>query len=609
MSLFENFPYTNLHELNLDWLVDQLNKISESSVLSVNGQTGVVVLYQDAQVVLPNVPEDNWSIVRMADGTHRGILFGNDNKAYIVHGNLMAELYANNNPPPYPVTRVNGLTGDVELYTDQYVRLPDLTDAQMTNWTFFRMLNNTSHGIQFEDDGTAYIINGTSRYVLYTAHDAPPYPVDSVNGQTGTVVLFTDTNGNMAMPAVTDPLYEGWSINRSVNGTNLGLEFKDDGSLILKVGASEYAVYTANEPQANYVSNAADEVQEITVDSDDNFWGLLRTTTEGKVGIMFNNADPDAPEAYIAYTDSNDQDQTVKLVTVDDLPSTGVVSVNAKAGIVTLYASDIEMNLSDSRTIDDAIDDVKKLIAIVENTNTATQNIAVGDYVIWNNSLYVCSNAITIGDTLSLSNLTAVSENIYDHFNKIDNAITTKQLGTTYTTLSALENDLVALNATLQDNEWCFIRFRTSTDTALYPLSANISYLGIFTRISGNYFSGSMSNASAQDVTFGYANGTFNVKSNSANTSGFMANETPCDSLADLNVFLNRMSTNNIGIFNIYPPPANTLLNTTTTHACIALFIKSSGSNAYYCIFNNAHMTIGSYAINTSTASGFTTIA
>ena len=608
MALFENFPYTNLHELNLDWLVDQLNKISDSTVLSVNGQTGVVILYQDAQVVLPNVPEDNWSIVRMADGTHRGILFGNDNKAYIVHGNLMAELYANNNPPPYPVTRVNGQTGDVELYTDQYVRLPDLTDAQMTNWTFFRMLNNTSHGIQFEDDGTAYIINGTSRYILYTAHDAPPYPVDSVNGQTGTVVLFTDSNGNMAMPAVTDPLYEGWSINRTVNGTNLGLEFKDDGSLVLKVGASEYAVYTANEPQANYVSNAADEVQEITVDSDDNYWGLLRTTTEGQVGILFNNADPDAPEAFIAYTDSNDQGQTVKLVTVNDLPATGVVSVNAKAGIVTLYASDIEMNLSDSRTIDDAIDDVKELIAIVQNTNTATQNIAVGDYVIWNNALYVCSTAITLGDTLSLSNLTAASDNIYDHFNQVQDAITTKQLGTTYTTLTDIQNDMITLNGTLQDSEWCFIRIRTSSDTSLYPLAANRSYLGIFTRVAANYFTGSLSDIYGNDVTLGYANGTFTVKSNSANTLGFMANETPCSTLADLNVYLNRMSTDNIGIFNVYPTPASTLLNATTSHACIALFIKSSSNTAYYCIFNNAKMSIGTYAINTSTASGTTII-
>lgn len=415
MALFENFPYTNLQQLNLDWLIDQLNKISESTVLSVNGQTGVVILYQDAQVVLPNVPQDNWSIVRMADGTHRGILFGNDDKAYIVHGNLMAELYANNNPPPYPVTRVNGLTGDVELYTDQYVRLPDLTDAQMTNWTFFRMLNNTSHGIQFEDDGTAYIINGTSRYILYTSNDTPPYPVDSVNGQTGTVVLFTDSNGNMAMPALTDPLYEGWSINRSVNGTNLGLEFKDDGSLVLKVGAAEYTVYTSNEPQANYVSTPSDSVQQVAVDSQDDYWGLIRETSEGMIGIGFTNTDPDNPIVNLLYTDSLDQGQSVQLLTVNDLPGTGVYSVNTKTGIVTLYGSDIEMNLSDSRTIDDAVEDTNECIAIYEPSNTATHNISTGQIVIWNYATYIATNNISIGDTLSLSNLSAISDGLVNY--------------------------------------------------------------------------------------------------------------------------------------------------------------------------------------------------
>ena len=37
MALFENFPYTNLHELNLDWLIDMLNMITQNQVLSVNG--------------------------------------------------------------------------------------------------------------------------------------------------------------------------------------------------------------------------------------------------------------------------------------------------------------------------------------------------------------------------------------------------------------------------------------------------------------------------------------------------------------------------------------------------------------------------------------------
>ena len=41
MSLLK-YPYTNLHELNLDWLIEQLNKTG--AVVSVNGKAGIVTL-------------------------------------------------------------------------------------------------------------------------------------------------------------------------------------------------------------------------------------------------------------------------------------------------------------------------------------------------------------------------------------------------------------------------------------------------------------------------------------------------------------------------------------------------------------------------------------
>ena len=193
MALFENFPYTNLHELNLDWLINELNRIKESAVISVNGMTGDVILYENATVQFPNVSEDHWSIIRMANGTDRGIMFGNDNKAYIVHGNLMAELYAQNNQPPYPVTSVNGQTGDVVLYASNTVRLPELDDISLHNWNIFRELNNVYRGIQFNDDGSAEIIDGLNRYQLYTTNNPPPYPVTSVNGMTGAVSVYVPT--------------------------------------------------------------------------------------------------------------------------------------------------------------------------------------------------------------------------------------------------------------------------------------------------------------------------------------------------------------------------------------------------------------------------------
>lgn len=55
------------------------------------------------------------------------------------------------------------------------------------------------------------------------------------------------------------------------------------------------------------------------------------------------------------------------------------------------------------------ISDPNGNIGIVQNTNTATQNITAGQYVIWKGTLYTASSAIASGATLSSSNLTAVS--------------------------------------------------------------------------------------------------------------------------------------------------------------------------------------------------------
>jgi len=403
MALFENFPYTDMHQLNLDWLIDQLNKISESNVLSVNGQTGNVILYQDHETVLPNVPEDNWTLLRMCDGSYRGILFGNDDRAYIIHGSLMAQIYSQNNQPPYPVTKVNGKTGEVELYTEQYVRLPDLTDAQMANWTFFRMLNGVSHGIQFNDDGTASIINGTSRFNLYTSNNPPDYPVDSVNGRTGDIILFTDANGAISFPTITDPDTAAWSLERNLNGTVYGLILDEDGYLHLKVGANVFTVYTSNNPAGTYVEDTTDSIQQVTDASEDDFWGLMRETSVGSVGIMFENSDQNNPTAYIAYVDSNDQQQTIQILTPNDIPGSSVVSVNGQTGVVVLRGTNIAVSATDPRMISDAITDVKEVIAYVEDDpdDEAVNSYVTGQYLIWHDNLFKANTSITAGDTLT----------------------------------------------------------------------------------------------------------------------------------------------------------------------------------------------------------------
>ena len=41
MALFPQFPYSNLHELNLDWLIEKISQLLENgTVISVNGMSG-----------------------------------------------------------------------------------------------------------------------------------------------------------------------------------------------------------------------------------------------------------------------------------------------------------------------------------------------------------------------------------------------------------------------------------------------------------------------------------------------------------------------------------------------------------------------------------------
>ena len=60
---------------------------------------------------------------------------------------------------------------------------------------------------------------------------------------------------------------------------------------------------------------------------------------------------------------------------------------------------------------------VKKNIALVEDTSTASQNIAAGKYVIWKGKEKKANQAISAGDTLSSTNLDDVTDGIANELN------------------------------------------------------------------------------------------------------------------------------------------------------------------------------------------------
>lgn len=202
MALFENFPWTNLHQLNLNWIIEEVKKCyspdnpPEAMVISVNGESGVVTLYKNAHVALPDITEEQWNIYRGSAQKITGIEFNKDNPATRINGNQRFVIYDAGNPPPYPVIAVNGETGNVILYEEPYAVFPDI---EGDNWGLERKLNKdtadeTRVGIMFDDDGNAYVTHDEDAVKLLTIEDIPSSSgVVSVNGMNG-IVSLTGSN-------------------------------------------------------------------------------------------------------------------------------------------------------------------------------------------------------------------------------------------------------------------------------------------------------------------------------------------------------------------------------------------------------------------------------
>lgn len=125
MALFENFPYTNMQQLNLNWIIKKLKELENTSVLSVNGMTGEVVLYTDRSVQLPAIlGEDlhNWAFWRLMNGTASGIQFTETGVEWVNGQNRIKLLTTDDIPTSAGVVAVNGKTGVVVLLgTDMVV--------------------------------------------------------------------------------------------------------------------------------------------------------------------------------------------------------------------------------------------------------------------------------------------------------------------------------------------------------------------------------------------------------------------------------------------------------------------------------------------------------
>lgn len=373
MGLFENFPYTNFHELNLDWIIQKLKEQGMNAVLSVNGQTGDVILYEHPYVEFPEITNPSWKIFRTANGKEVGVYFANDHM-YFVDGAVISQVYTENDPPAFPVTSVNGQTGAVQLYEEAGIRFPNVPDAY---FNMRRQINTGDAdqaivGLEVNDAG-AKRIKDNLRYDIYDTGNPPPYPVSSVNGQTGAVILAIPFNA---------PLSD--------------------------------STWIASQASATHQA------------------GMARQTMDGTVS-MYMTSDANHAEAFVKFTSADEQTTYIrKLLTTDDIPSgAGVVSVNGLSGVVLITGEQINTNTTDGVTINRAIQDLKAADTALQNADAVLQNaigyvcdgntcaasVAAGQYVILKNStitgcadgLYTAAQAIPANTAIDATYLTAVN--------------------------------------------------------------------------------------------------------------------------------------------------------------------------------------------------------
>lgn len=437
MGLFEQFPYLNFHELNLDWLIQQINLVKESVVLSVNGQTGEVILYPEAFVRLPDLSDTTtWSFYRYADGKAEGVQFINGQPMQRIDDLNRYDIYDSGNPPPYPVTAVNGQTGDVViavpvqsvngqtgeiiLYQNASIEFPAINTESWEMWR--ETPTNQAIGVKFASGQPMKRIDNGIEYTVYDSQNPPPYPVESVAGLTGAVAILNTqivTDQGQQKIQIVFPV-------DSVDGQN---------------GSVNTWGYTNN------------PTTKLPLAAPNDLWNLTRDINSGTVGLRFTYDSVNGALAYLTFNNGTDPETTLRLLTPADIPSTtGVISINGLAGIVNITGDDVPLSANDNTPIStnvientaniDALISSYAIVSVGNNHQAISegQYVYVMDHSVLPDGLYTANTAIPTGGTLTTSNLTAVSAG---GLNKLLAAITDLQdkITTKITTIPAADTN------------------------------------------------------------------------------------------------------------------------------------------------------------------------
>ena len=208
-----------MQQFNLDWIMQQLHKMLQ--FMPMNGVAGDVLQRNvDGAVWMPltsvSLDIHSMSTIPEVEGADELAIY--DNSLQGNYKGTVADILAL--VPSSPVTSVNGQTGTVVLDAGDVGALPDTTaipsdTSDLTNNAGFVDAAGAAAAapVQSVNGQTGAVVLGKSDVGLgsvdnvqqYSASNPPPYPVTSVNGQTGDVVITPGGGGMQASLKWTNP--------------------------------------------------------------------------------------------------------------------------------------------------------------------------------------------------------------------------------------------------------------------------------------------------------------------------------------------------------------------------------------------------------------------
>lgn len=264
--MFPHFPFSNFHELNLDWILEEINKLKEA--LS-RVDPSVVFSKQNLPEIsdvknLPTILAEKYSAeneppypVSSVNNKTGNVVIKKDDIEGLV--NDLSRKYSPDNTPPYPMTSFNTRQGAVTLNDEDVKSLKISTtleidgDDDPTSWDSDTLKEVYDDGIRFAVGAWLPAINGYTKVWAFT-HAEDEYScylisvysgsaagvVNSVNNKVGIVVLNIEdipqlqTTLNSKYSASNPPTFPVNSVNGmtgtvNVQGMHVSLDITETG--------------------------------------------------------------------------------------------------------------------------------------------------------------------------------------------------------------------------------------------------------------------------------------------------------------------------------------------------------------------------------------------